>query len=131
MAFGFQAGVVHSDKVCRRLSFVDRDDDTREHYFIIDIIDRSEESPEVPVPDMDNVYIERDDQMWGGYGGINRVVLERDSLTLQLSPQMATRMGEHDSIRITFIVNDDEFREMRQVLGLIMLGYESQLEFRC
>jgi len=128
MAYGFHAGFIHSDKLCRRLAFGDRGDDAVELYFIMD---RSGESPEEPLPDMANVYIERDDQMWGGFGGIERVVLERDSLTLQLSPEMATTMGEHDRIRITFSVNDDEFRDMRNVLSLIMRGYESQLELRC
>src|SRR6516162_9673490 len=28
------------------------------------------------------LYIERDDQQWGGFGGIERVVLHRNSLTL-------------------------------------------------
>ena len=128
MAFGFHAGLVHTDKLCRRLSFVDHDDDSGEHYFIMD---RSEESPEEAVPDMDNVYIERDDQMWGGFGGIERVILEREALTLQLNSRMSTTMGEHDSIRISFALNDVELQEMKTVLGLIMRGYESRLEFHC
>ena len=125
MAFGFHARFVHVDDVCRRLSFADRNDETGEHYFVMD---RSEESPDEAVPNMDNVYIERDDQGWGGYGGIDRVVLARDNLTLQLGERMATRMGGHDSIRVNFEVSDDVFRELRHVVGLIMRGYESQLE---
>lgn len=91
-------------------------------------MDRSEESPEESVPDMANVYIERDDQGWGGYGGIDRVILERDGLTLHLSPRMATQMGEHETIRVGFTLRDSEFRELRYVLSLIMRGYESQLD---
>ena len=64
----------------------------------------------------------------GGFGGIERVVLHRNSLTLFLSPRMAKQMGEHDSIRIEFATNQHEFREMQHVLGLIMRGYESQLK---
>ncbi len=127
MAFAFHAGRVYVDELCRRLSFADRDDGTGEHYFVID---RSEDSPDEAVPDMDNVYIERDDQEWGGFGGIKRVVLERDALTLQLDPPMATRMGGHESIRISFAINGDQFHEMQHVLSLIMRGYESQVEFR-
>jgi hypothetical protein len=107
------------------LSFADRDDNSSEHYFIMD---RSEDSPVDAEPDMENVYIERDDQQWGGFGGIERVVLHRNSLTLFLSPRMAKQMGEHDSIRIEFATNQHEFREMQHVLGLIMRGYESQLK---
>jgi hypothetical protein len=124
VAFGFHAGFVHVDDVCRRLSFADRNDETGEHYFVMD---RSEESPDEAVPDMTNVYIERDDQCWGGYGGIERVVLARNSLTLHLDERMATRMGGHDSIRVGFDVSDAVFRELRPVLGLIMRGYEPQL----
>jgi hypothetical protein len=126
VAFGFHANVICADKLCRRLSFTDRNAHSGEHYFIMD---RSEETPEVAVPDLENIFIERDDQQWGGYGGIQRVILERKSLTLHLGPRMAIQMGEHDSIRISFAANDDEFCELRQVLGLIMKGYESQLEF--
>ena len=44
---------------------------------------------------------------------------------------MSTTMGEHDSIRISFALNDVELQEMKTVLGLIMRGYESRLEFHC
>ena len=124
MAFGFHAGFVHVDDVCRRLSFADRNDETGEHYFVMD---RSEESPDEALPDMANVYIERDDHGWGGYGGIEQVVLARDSLTLHLGEQMATQMGCHDTIRVGFDVSDAVFRELRHVLSLIMRGYEPQL----
>ncbi len=125
MEFGFHAGFVHADDLCRRLSFADRNDESGEHYFVMD---RSEESPDEAIPDMVNVYIERDDQGWGGYGGIERVTLERDSLTLQLGSRMATRMGEYGRIRISFTLGDSEFGELRHVLGLIVRGYESQLQ---
>jgi hypothetical protein len=123
VAFGFHAGFVHVDDVCR-LSFADRNDETGEHYFVMD---RSEESPDEAAPDMANVYIERDDQGWGGYGGIEQVVLARDSLTLHLGERMATRMGCHATMRVGFDVSEAVFRELRHVLGLIMRGYEPQL----
>lgn len=123
--FEFHAGYLHVDDTARRLEFADRNDDAGCHYFLMD---RSEESPEEAVPDMENVYIRRDDQCWGGYGGIELVILDRDSLTLKLGPRMATQVGGHDTIRVTFRIKDAEFRELRQVLGFIMLGYESQLQ---
>jgi hypothetical protein len=124
VAFDFHAGFVHPDDLCRRLSFADRDDESGEHYFIMD---RSEESPDEAVPDMENVYIERDDQAWGGYGGIERVILARDSLALYLGERMAKQMGGHDSVRVSFEVSDAIFRDLRNVLCLIMRGYESKL----
>ena len=125
MTFEFHAGCVWSDKLCRRLSFLDRDDNSSEHYFVMD---RSEDSPEQPVPDMENVYIERDDQGFGGYGGITHVVLARDSLTLRLGARMTSQMGGNDTLRIGFTLSDPDFRSLQQVLELIMCGYESCLE---
>lgn len=124
MAFSFHAGFVDSDDVCRRLSFADRNDEACEHYFVMD---RSEGTSDEAVPDMANIYIERDDQCWGGYGGIERVLLGRDSLTLHLGEVMATRMGGHAVIRVGFEIPTPAFRKLRYVLGLIMCGYESQL----
>jgi Immunity protein 10 len=106
MAYGFHAEFVDADDLVARLSFSDRDDETSEHYFIMD---RSEDSPEETVPNMGNVYIERDDQCWGRFGGIDRVILERNCLTLQLEPRMADQMGGHNAIRITFDLGDSGF----------------------
>jgi hypothetical protein len=91
-------------------------------------MDRMEESLQEVMPDMGNVYIERDDQQWGGFGGVERVVLERESLTLHLGPRLATQMGEYDTIRVGFALSDCDFHELRRLLGLIMHGYESRLE---
>jgi hypothetical protein len=77
---------------------------------------------------MKNVCIERDDQGWGGYGGILRVVLEKDRLTLKLGRRMATRMGGHNELLVTFKIKSPKFRKVRQVLQLIMRGYEKRLE---
>jgi Immunity protein 10 len=125
MTLCFRAEFVDSDDLVTRLSFLDRDGETSEHYFIMD---RSEDSPEEGAPDMGNVYIERDDQCWGGYGGIDRVILERSGLTLRLGPRMADQMGGHEAIRITFDLGDSEFDKVHRVLGAIMRGYESQLQ---
>lgn len=125
--FEFHAGYVHVDDAARRLSFADCNDPPGKHYFIMA---RLEESPEEAVPDMKNVYIVRDDQGWGGYGGIKTVILKRDNLTLGLTPRMATQMGGHDTIRVTFLIEDAEFRELQQVLGFVMFGYHSQLVVR-
>jgi hypothetical protein len=122
MAKGFHAGFLHSDADARRLSFADRNDEQGQHYFIID---RSEESPEEVVPDLRNVYIELDDQCGGGYGGIEHVVLQRESLTVRLGPRWA--LGD-DEVRITFMVSDPDFEELLRVMRLILRGYEDHLE---
>jgi hypothetical protein len=122
MAVGFHAGFVHSDAVSRRLSFADHNDERGQRYFVID---RAEASPEEAVPDLANVYLELDDQCRGGYGGIERVVLRRDSLAVHLGPRWA--VGD-DEIRITFTVGQPEFEELKAVLRLILRGYEDRLE---
>lgn len=121
--FELHAALVDVDEACRRLSFADRNDENCEHYFIID---RSEESPTEALPDMGNVYIRRDDQCWGGYGGINQVVLTRDCLTVKLDDRMAATV-EYDTIRVTFAVSDAEFATLLLVLRLIVRGYETKL----
>ncbi len=124
MSLTFHAELVYPDSSCRRLSFLDRDDDASEHYLILD---RSEESPDEPTPGMANVYLERDDQRWGGYGGIQSVTLGRSHLTFRLTPEMAETMGNHDMIRVTFDVAIEQWGMIRSVASLIMKGYESQL----
>jgi hypothetical protein len=127
MAFGFHATWVHANDNPPRLSFLDRDDDTSEHYFVMD---RSEDTPDEALPDMDNVYVERDDQQWGGFGGIERVLLDRGGLSIRLGARMAEQMGQHDEICITFDIEEGEFNQLRYVLQLIMRGYEERLESR-
>jgi hypothetical protein len=124
--FEFHAGHLYIDDASPRIiQFAERKTDTRCHYLLMV---RSEESPEEAVPDMQNVYVRRDDQCWGGHGGIELVLLNRDSLTLKLGPRMTKQVGGHDTIYVTFRIKDVEFRELRQALGFILSGYEAQLQ---
>jgi hypothetical protein len=124
MEFTFHARFVDVDEPCLRLSFAETVDASGEHYFLID---RSEGSPDEPVPNIQNVYIERDDQGWGGFGDIDRIALTKTSLSVHLGNRMATRVGGYSSIRVTFDLTDEQFQGMRKVLRLIMTGYESRL----
>ena len=90
MIFELQAKVVVCERVERRLSFADHPS-KHDHYFIVQ---RDDESPNEALPDLENIYIERDDQFWGGYGGIDRVILERQGLTLHLTPKMVPDSGD-------------------------------------
>jgi hypothetical protein len=124
VVFELDARFVHSDRRCHRLSFEDGNEDSAGHYLILD---RMEGSLQEFLPEMDNVYLERDDQQWGGFGGIEGVALQRNSLILHLNQRMATHMGGYDTIRVGFALSDTEFCELQHVLGLIMQGYESRL----
>jgi hypothetical protein len=121
--FSFHADGVFIEH-CDAISFAD-DSADGQHYFVMS---RSEDDPEQILPDVENVYIERDDQCWGGYGGIESVVLERDSLTVRVTPRMARQMGKHDVLRITFTLTDSRFSELRTNIEHILRGYDTLLK---
>jgi hypothetical protein len=123
--FNLHAIRVWHDEVSLCVSFADKPVD-HEHYFSIQ---RSEDSPEKSLPDAKNVYIEMDDQCWGGYGGIESVVLERGGFTLLVKPHMVPYMRGHDGVRVTFNLNDAEFGEIRRVSQKLLWGYEDLLQF--
>ncbi|WP_377473608.1 MAG: hypothetical protein P2A85_15590 [Microcoleus anatoxicus] len=94
------------------------------HYFIMT---REETSTEEALPNRENIYIELDDQCWGGNGGIDLIALSREKFTIYLNVPMAPIIG-FDEIQITFLIDDDsEFQEFRKVLQEIMRGYEDRL----
>ncbi|MBI3409882.1 MAG: hypothetical protein HY040_16205 [Planctomycetes bacterium] len=127
MLFEFHAEVVDCDNVANRLSFAESGTEQFGHYLVVD---RAENPASEAAPDMEDVYIERDDQMWGGYGGIERLILTRDALTLYLGPRMTRIMGSFSEIRVRFSLNDNQFQTLHVVLGHILHGYESRLEYR-
>jgi hypothetical protein len=121
VAFEFEAALVDSDTAAERLSFADHPDD-QQHYLVIQ---RDEESADDVLPDMENVYVERDDQQFGGYGGIESVSLTNTRLTLRLTPRMTRQMGLHDTLSVGF--QEDSFREVDGMVRLIFRGYESRV----
>lgn len=64
MEFEFKASQFEADDVDLRVGFADGENG--KHYFIMQ---RDEEFIEESITNMENIYIERDDQCWGGYGG--------------------------------------------------------------
>jgi hypothetical protein len=124
MAFEFEAAVVVPDPANESLSFADHPENPR-HYLVIQ---RYDESPDAILPDMENVYIERDDQQFGGYGGIEAVSLATDRLSLRLTPRMSKRMGDHEALSVRF--GEDSFRQVDELVTLIFRGYESRI-VRC
>jgi hypothetical protein len=94
------------------------------HYLVIGRLD---DQPTQPVAGMENVYLERDDQCWGGYGGIEKVVLDRNSLTVRLTREMAACMGGYEELRVNFELHDGEFSRVADALKTVLLGYEERL----
>lgn len=121
MAFEFKAAIVVPDATAPSLSFADRTENYK-HYLIIQ---RDEESGDAVLPDMENVYLERDDQHFGGYGGIESVELGKNRLTLRFSGRMARRMGNHDTLSVEF---PEEFlSQVDELVRLIFRGYEQRI----
>ena len=124
MGFEFRAAHVYPDPVAVRLSFEGEPANDDPHYLIID---RSEDSPDEPLPDAENIYVERDDQQFGGYGGITSVTLTRGRLTISLTPRMAVRMGRHETLGVSFADDQTTFREVASVLKLIFREYPDRV----
>lgn len=55
---------------------------------------------------MDNVYIERDDQLWSAYGGILQFALERKRVLVKLGAETAAKLGAESEYEILFDVGD-------------------------
>ena len=121
MAFEFEAELVVPDARQESLSFADRREN-HQHYLIIQ---RDEEARDDVLPDVENVYVERDDQQFGGYGGIEAVTLGSRRLTLRLTPRMANQMGHHDTLSVGFA--EDSLRDVDKLVTLIFRGYESRV----
>jgi hypothetical protein len=81
-----------------------------------------------PSPDARNVWIEIDDQGWGGHGGIARVRLTRDTLTVRRTLPLEKHMGGHEAIEVWFSLSDAEFEQVQTVLRAVMRGNEHLLE---
>jgi len=125
MRGGFEAFGMEASIPDRLLSFWSRDDGPSRHYFVIQ---RSEESPNEVVSRLENIYLELDDQCWGGYGGIERVKLAPNGLTVHLDRHWATEVIGTDTVRIAVAFTDENYRAAVQALRIIMLGYEDRLE---
>jgi hypothetical protein len=87
-------------------------------------VQREECSEDQVLPDARNIWIERDDQRWGGSGGITAVVLERDALTFSLTPAMAARMGGFGVLRVNVDLDDTAFAALRELLLRVFQGYD-------
>jgi hypothetical protein len=124
--FEFQAALVVPDTAQMSLSFADHPEN-HQHYLIIQ---RDEELRNAILPDLENIYLERDDQIFGGYGGIESVTLSRHRLSLKLTPRMAKRMGNFDELILGFEQADNSFRHIEELVALIFRGYESRIKHK-
>lgn len=82
---------------CAVVSLVDDAEDPRDYL----IFQRAYEFTQQDIQlGMDAVHVERNDQGWSGYGGLRRVTLTRESLTLELDERGAALMDDTTFMRV-------------------------------
>jgi len=73
------------------------------------------------------IWLERDDQAWGGYGGAWNVVLTRNKFVVNTRelPWMAC-----DAVEIEFAVDETTYTRLKELLRQIMVDCPSDLAIR-
>jgi hypothetical protein len=124
----FHANTVVVDDSDKELILVGFADDMCGRYRDALMVQRSYEFDEQDVgPGMDRVYIERNEQSRGGYGGIRQFDLYRDRVSVALDDTMGKRLGG-DLFEITFQVDEDRFSSLRSGLAAVFRGCECYRE---
>jgi hypothetical protein len=75
----------------------------------------------------EEIWLERDDQAWGGCGGSWNVVLTRNvfAVNTQALPWMAC-----DAVEIAFTADDATYTQLRELLQRVMVGCPADLIIR-
>jgi hypothetical protein len=77
---------------------------------------------------MNQVYVERNDQSQGAYGGIERVELHSDRIRLVVGGQTAQRLGDSE-FEIGLSLAPEEFGQLRKALRIVFEGFGSLVEY--
>lgn len=70
----------------------------------------------------DEIYIERDGQQQGTYGGIERFTLSRDRALMQLSSETAKVIRTEQEVTILFFATDEQFQQFKEALEIVFAG---------
>lgn len=71
---------------------------------------------------MDDIYIETCGQGWSWYGNIEFFELTRNCVSVQLSHEAATRMGNDGKMEATFSLDETAYAHLRKTLQKIFDG---------
>ena len=63
---------------------------------------------------MDDIYVETCGQGWSSYRNIEFFELNRNCVSVQLSPEAATRMGNDGKIEATFSLDETAYAQLRK-----------------
>jgi hypothetical protein len=77
---------------------------------------------------MDNVYVERNGQSQGGYGGVERVELHTDRVRVVIGEKLARDLGETD-FDIHLSLSPVEFERLREGLRSVFSGFDTLVEY--
>jgi hypothetical protein len=75
----------------------------------------------------DEIWLERDDQQWGGCGGAWNVVLTRDKFLVNTQQ---LRWMECDAAEIAFTVDDATYAKLKEPLKRTMVAWASDFDIR-
>lgn len=67
---------------------------------------------------MNTYHIERDNQSYGEYGGVERILLERNLIEIELDERGKKNL-QCDRIKIDFQTDDENYRLLTEKLGFI------------
>ena len=70
---------------------------------------------------MNTYHVERDDQRWSCYGGIERFELHKDRVVVRFTPSDA-QMLQADGMEITFAIDGTLFEKLTRRLERIFVG---------
>lgn len=71
---------------------------------------------------MDQVYIERDDQLYSSYGGMKLVEVRLNAIEVHLQGGAVDKLGNIDRIIVHFDLEEEEFSELLECLRKIFAG---------
>ena len=77
---------------------------------------------------MDQVYVERNGQSQGAYGGIDRVELHPDRVRIVVRGPTAQRLGDSE-FEIGLSLAPEEFGQLRQALRVVFEDFGSLVEY--
>lgn len=99
------------------VGFADAQFDTQEYLMFQKFVD-----PEEIENDDDGVYIERDGQQYGTYGGIEKFVLSRNNVLLKLTAKTAQTLDLELEVSIAFSATDEQFDKLKTDFERVFSG---------
>lgn len=112
MDFHFTASGVYADDDGTVLMLVLNSDD-EEHYFSVQqSLEHDEQSIKAG---MNTYYIERDDQGFGGYGGLDEIRLSKTELKAVLNEKGKKNLNA-ENLAVTLNIPEESFYEMKEML---------------